>query len=936
MKSTQILGNRLLLFLFVLFSVLLYYTFPRASMLGLIFFESYEFEKAFNYLTQAQELEPSNIYVYKKLKDYMLYKGQVQKALELQKKLTELRPNNLEYHSELEKLYGWVGDDYSKLKESEKILLMDHQLNPKEKSKRYSEIAEGLRWLRKYDDAKRIYNKIIESGDLEILQKAQQFFGAISDIDSAKIIFNKYQKIKDISPDSVMSMGETLFFTKRYEESIPYFIWPYLERRWDRPIYPFTFLSNAITLNKNKRYALQMIFLALKKNGKNTLAYQFYENILTTYPHWDQVRMELIYEYVKSHDSKIEKHLNFFMSTNSPRTYQLDIVNILNDAKRFQEALKLLLIIETKDPSNEIMLKQIAEIYELLGQKELSLKYYTKLLKLKEESVSIIYNILYAKNDISKTDAPFSRQIKKKTDPNDIIWLRLKVADLSEELKKTDLSMEQLEKLHKENPVDIGILEKIAERYLWYNKKFEAYNIFEQILKIRPDHNKAQFYLGIWYFEKESFDLAYQQLLMVNDQEIINSILFQSYFEETIFLTKHKDEHKKICKDWIEKKSKSNLKDIENDLIFRCLYREEMKEDALSWIEKTTGFKKDHEKISQAIDISLEIRNLPKAKQYLKDLKKSDQFNEYNNAQEYYLDELIWHDNQQLSWKITQYNKLTELNNFSLFKSGLEISKNINSLLKYGLDSSYKKSLSLISIRYSVFSPFVKYVGQKNYAQIHYSFASGDRKFLSPAFHFEFQHYVDSHLSLGADYNNSDIEDLTKELFSLSDLDKRSALVHASYGNRKIHSYFSSQYNYLKTPRSSGVNTIQYLEASYDLRKIYLSPGIKASYQNFNSTQNELSSYYIEKSFPQYIFVKSNLKKRFAQEFNFTSEAYFSLGQDTVRNINFGKLINPGASIEILYKHIFNLKASFDYYNFSLLGASGHYQLAQLSIGAVF
>ena len=79
------------MFLFVVVGVIIL-TIPSRTKLGILYFNSYQYEKALEYLSESESLKTGDVLVLKKIKDYFTLQGDIKRALEVMEKLQEYLP----------------------------------------------------------------------------------------------------------------------------------------------------------------------------------------------------------------------------------------------------------------------------------------------------------------------------------------------------------------------------------------------------------------------------------------------------------------------------------------------------------------------------------------------------------------------------------------------------------------------------------------------------------------------------------------------------------------------------------------------------------------------------------------------------------------------------------------------------------------------------
>lgn len=237
--------TKLLLFLSFLL-VITILSIPNDSKLGVIYFKSYNYEKALEYFDQAKTVNNQSPTILNKLKEYFLIQGDINKALISQKKITEILPKNIQHLQELAKLYNWNNMPYQNLKAREKIA----QLQPSHlRMKSYLSIAQGYRWLKKYQDADRIALIIGESNNTENLRQNLNYYLATKNIQMAVKTLEKLEKLEPGNLNNRIYLAQAYTLKNNLTKAIEnYMIVVGQDLKYSQSLYKTNFLE----INKKK------------------------------------------------------------------------------------------------------------------------------------------------------------------------------------------------------------------------------------------------------------------------------------------------------------------------------------------------------------------------------------------------------------------------------------------------------------------------------------------------------------------------------------------------------------------------------------------------------------------------------------------------------------------------------------------------------------
>lgn len=214
----MVLFNKLQLSVFVgILLIMGIVSVPDKGSIGIFYYNSSEFDKSISYLESAARDDKDNLETLKKIRSYYIIKGNTQKALEYQNKLVSLRPKNLVYLKELEKLFDWNALTFEKLQVMEKRAKL---LKNTDKINLYFQIASGYRWLRNYKKADEYFILSEITNDYEQLSSIYLYYLSRKKIQQALYVQKKMVTIE--APDSRMLrlMASTYELTNNHKLAI--------------------------------------------------------------------------------------------------------------------------------------------------------------------------------------------------------------------------------------------------------------------------------------------------------------------------------------------------------------------------------------------------------------------------------------------------------------------------------------------------------------------------------------------------------------------------------------------------------------------------------------------------------------------------------------------------------------------------------------------
>ncbi len=481
---------------FVLFAVavasVLILSVPGNVQMGAFFFDSFQYDKAFEYYAGAMKNDGSNLKNLKKLKEYYLVMGDTKRALDLQESLVKLRPKNRSYHRELVSLYDWNRMPEEKLRamESEASLMKG-----KERLDQLFEVAEGYRWLRLYEAATPIFRELALSENPLYLEAAINFFAATGQRDKVQELAPKVRPKGD--PDVFLrwmaelaeAEGETELALDKYREIISTKKNIFHERE---------ILSFDPGRIREKLAIIERVNRLLLKSGKLEEAIELQQKLSELFPENLTLAYDLGYFHLERKDEA--RALRTFRSIlkkekNPERVF--DTCGVFVSLNREGEANQCLKGLTRQYPSNPRYLEGLAESFERLGEKREALRIYERILFLQGERDASIWRsqelILLAQN------GPFdTRQLKK----NKVIRkeslaadkldeLRQKVIYLREELGEGARSEKLMLSLVRRHPRNKAYLKQLAFHYLDNEQKMKGVEVMERVLKLDPRDPEA-------------------------------------------------------------------------------------------------------------------------------------------------------------------------------------------------------------------------------------------------------------------------------------------------------------------------------------------------------------------------------------------------------------------------------------------------------------
>ncbi len=703
-----------LFFFIIVIALITFLAFPSSKELGKIYFSSYKYKKAKTILDEVIRKEGKDIGSLEKLAEYNLIQGHTRHALQIYQKISELKPHNMIFLDKLIQLHDWVGQPYERLKVSErKIPLVPY----KEQAKIIRTLADGYRWLKKYDDANRMFGK---------LQAYSKDLGAMT------------------------YLADYYLSTQQVELAIRY-LFQYLGQDGTQYLYSTDFLGDDLKRIKNQKSVLMRIIQIYTDMKKVDLAIPLQETLCQSLPYSVNCLFNLadLYNYDKQVENEVKTLQKIERLKPSISLYRriADTLESLSDldgaityyqkveylnpnnvntlwiiAKRFegQDKMKAAIYYLEKilkiEPHNKKVLYYLAKKYEETEQLSRAIQIYQKILKLEQKkgSTFIIENpdFLYSQNIIKLADnsswyriprgpaAPFELPGFPKsflTRVNQADRVVLKLIQLYEANNQGNKAIRLYLKLLRKFPSEISLLKGLALQYEYNDRPRMAAELHEVILKKEPKNIKALQFLYTYstakskYQEAKKYFQRYQQLVPQN------TFTFHEFFHlEEMYQTDHKHPiYQKACKKILSEHIKAWHKNLFYFYpILRCINHFLPKKRYSHYSQFLKKHPLKHNIRSDLVDLLVQDRYLRLANIHLDYLILYRAFNQRNRVQRNYIYELI---REQTKHQLNHLDITSQLNLPSenpSWHSQLSYSKGFSTVYRGGFKLDYLNLMS--------------------------------------------------------------------------------------------------------------------------------------------------------------------------------------------------------------------------------------------------
>ena len=880
---------------------------PSNLQMGSDYFESFEYDKAFEYFSKAQKKDEMNLGNLKRLKEYFLVKGETEKAMLLQEKLVLLRPQNIHYIQDMEKLYDWNLMPYEKLQAEEKEAAL---VNPAEAKKLYKEIAEGYRWLKKYKDANRIYLKLLQYNDPEISEMAVGYF--TSTMQSG----NSLQLLQDVSNKTKKPLY--LRWLAEVEES---------ENRFLKANdYYQQILSNALgkkfqldqvsqydkkILNAHISY-LQQIAKNLISAGKVSESEKLQSDMASSLPENTLLTYDLGYYYQDKGEDK--RALEVFQGLEKRLTSSDKIFGICNTysyLKFESESNRCLQKLSKKHNRNIMYLEALGESYERLGKKAEALKVYERILQLNGEASYQRHSryLLIAQNSLIQSDAPVTwlekaPKRKPRVSEEKLDSIRLKILSLQQEMGLTQKSEPHLLKLISHHPENPEYHRQLGYLYSSQSRQEEALKAFQEVYKLSPLDPEARFVLAEEDFRAQKFEDAW---LKIKDVELGKDRFRLNFKQEILSASRKTEELKSFC---LEKGHEFE------ELSIRCEYHLGNKKTARKRLEKY--LKENDESLplrSLLISWYLDEEKVKEASEELDKLELQNKSSPENRNQRKILSQILEDINFRNAWVIDATSKQVVMTGFQFNQSNLDVLKKMD-----GPGIGLNAQLFQGRKDFSLLSPYGYYGFKTGATKVGPTFTTGHKKLETPFFA-EYTYYGSERLYINLRHDHSTPE------FQLVDLDKeKSAFRHQTGAFLSFHE--SDSYNFDLSLNSNSYFFRKETGHDWQIFSEYLKQGLlhknlslgaRVFALKLNSSGENIKRLHISEAMAYFAVIQygnSFLRKNYGQ-WNYLGKA--AIGGDSQRSIGFGSTANYLAQLEYIRKDGKGVQFYGEYYKESYL-----------------
>lgn len=886
----------------------------------MIYFHSYKYEKAFEYFNQVKAFDDDNVHALKKIKQYFLIHGDTQKALELQKKLVLIKPKNVSYLVELEKLYDWNLIPYEKLKVMERRAALSK--NAEDRDAILLEAANGYRWLRKYDDANRLFENLKAVDDISFTKELIDYFLATRQVDNAIELLKKYTLSKE-APYSYNDFLSQAYLLKNDHKGAldQELILLLLDKTAARFAYSESFLDEISEKEILARIEhLERILFHYEKLGSEGTIQKIHLKILKKLPNNYNIKFIVAESKYKSGDK--EEAIKLYRALRSVPVQKNDILfdvsRRFSEMSRHRDAITVLRRLTRAYPRNIEYLENLAEEYSASGEKKKAVNIFRKILKLEQLKVkkgvfqNLMKSNLLAFNKYGRKDSPSLllnnpnvspvipmgniryRMRKVKTN---LEKYKGRIIQLLEEINDPKESLEIYLELLDSYPRDMGLVKRVGYNHIELNDFESAFPYFETYLRSYPEDKDSLEILAGRDISQKKHEAALDKLLKIKKSAKLENLNIYSLgmLEEAYFQLGMNEEQVKLCEGILDKKlpsKKVKFKKVDKtQLDIRCLERAGKREEAYKLLSSLLADNpEDPRLLTVIIYYEIELRRFDSARSKLDFLYSRRLYTDENKKQEDYLNEAMEAVKFDYAWDLEVLGKYHFSKDYSYYQNDIRVGKRRNKY-KLGLWHNQVVTFDLGKKNHGFIAPHITFFNNADSFEIGYYLATGHKSLDAPLYmngYFGRLDWIKVFLS----YKNSHPEYQSPEL----------ANEKKSY-SRSFIGYFNEMHLMEKDlwDASVGFESITFRDEDGEnvfANMEYLAPiggrkqfhmGAQVYLRSLSSSGANMKRIYGDGSTSYFlVFRKEFTLKR---EYNKTVMAAmkYSIGGDTKRDIGFGK-----------------------------------------------
>ncbi|MBC98877.1 MAG: hypothetical protein CME63_14120 [Halobacteriovoraceae bacterium] len=943
----MILFNRVqaFLFLFVVVGVIIL-TIPSRTKLGILYFNSYQYEKTLEYLSESESLKTGDVLVLKKIKDYFTLQGDIKRALEVMEKLHTLRPHNLDYLKELEKLSDWNQLPVKRLYYQEKRAELLKGKSDREKL--LLEIAQGYRYLRDFKEANRVFQKIENSENRMIQEQMISYYLATKQADKAIESIEAYKKkLKDNSEVRLkynIYLYQSFTVLEDYKRAIIQAFQILGINKLDSVNeIPKEVYSLSKQQVKDNLYYLEGIIYHYEKLELLGNSEELTLFLANTVPVDTELQFNLAEFWFRHNDkSKAKsKYVDILKRDRLNREEMLSLVDRFYDLGEKGRAIDALKRLVKRYPLNRAYWQRLGDLYDEIGEKKKALEAFLKLLEL-EKKKNQTYIRTYLRQgpqlamNSSSDDVIFIKKYQNLPKFNSRIYqIEQRIVYLLNEIGDPEEVIKVVERLLNDDPNSSVLLSALAQAYYMKGDYKRAEKLFERVIRLEPNHKMALEVLLAKDIREKNFEKANGKIKTLEklSNEIKNSEeLYLLSMKEEVFFQEAGAEsksYKEICQ-VINDLNSSQAKNSKGSVNFelqsirlRCLRRRGEEEKAFQ-LNKSLVAQYPEELIlrEQLAYLYLDRGDVESAKKELDVLiLKSDQPEiQYKALNEYYNSSLL-SEKRKNAWRLVTDNYHLWTSEFSFSLMSIEVAKLFNDFA-IGLGEEFYLLNKGGNEKINYNELFFEYrLSLNQLIRLQLGISTLDKE-VSENFGFQYI-YGDTTSYLSLEFNNSMPSYQTLSLFQ-----DRGAFERGFVG---YYERFFNRLNYLATSldifeanvsdgKSMGIRSRFEFSRRLNVESCY-EVGALVGYSNITKSSPLLNLGYLKNSVPYYLLMKCNNRHLRSLE-----------GQKWIYGLDLGIGGDLGRGIGFVHSNMFRAELSYLFSPYNSVKLYGEHYTEALNV----
>ena len=427
-------------------------------------------------IKEALNITGDDVTLYTKLAGAYSELGKFDEALEVYKKVSEMKPNDAFIYISIGSIYESKGDFKNALAAYNKSmeLFPDYKYN-------YLNIANAQVQLKEYKSAIESYNRFLDIYSQHI-EAREGLAGAYLADNQPQKASEEYEAIYNSNPDDFkdfMNYGLALYEGKKYDKAS-------------------TFLEKAVANDSENLAARAVLAKAYVETDRDSLALGQYEEIFKQNPNLNELRFDyanLLADMGKTNEAIVQYNKFIAIYPNSSEAYK-NLGIVYKKVGNIDLAIANLEKAVNKNSSDVAIKKDLAQCYHLKKDYKNAIKYYNEILQANPNDYTVKYNkaiAYHAMNDYNQAIALYEELLKVKSNrdvKNNLNSALLTQGKKSLESGNYTLAVEYFNKAVKYGTTDGYVYYGLAKCYRANKDTEKACNFYEKAISASPQNSQ--------------------------------------------------------------------------------------------------------------------------------------------------------------------------------------------------------------------------------------------------------------------------------------------------------------------------------------------------------------------------------------------------------------------------------------------------------------